>query len=83
VPRPGRGVEVAAHFLFSTSRRSSGRTGEDLASIAIGDLAAEQVLQASELLLGLLAHGELHAVAPWREGSDNRSFGWQRRRCRL
>src|SRR5258706_11621026 len=56
---------------------------EDRARIAVGDLAAEKRLQAPQLLVGLLADGELHAITLGSRGLDDRASGggqrWRRR----
>jgi hypothetical protein len=52
---------------------------EDRTRIAVGDLAAEKGLQPPQLLVGLLADGELHAVALGRPGLDDRARGGRQR----
>jgi hypothetical protein len=47
--------------LLDLPKQQGKGTHEDRAGIAVRDLATQQVLQASELLLGVLADRELHA----------------------
>jgi hypothetical protein len=65
----GRPELLLLHFLQGQRDRSV----EDDAGIAIRDLAAEKRLQAPKLLVGLLADGELHAVALRGSGLDDRA----------
>jgi hypothetical protein len=53
---------------------------EQCAGIAIGDLATEEYLEASKLIVRVLADGELHPVALWGRGLDDRT--WPRNRQR-
>jgi hypothetical protein len=58
------------------------RAVENYARIAVGNLATEKSLQPTELLVGLLADGELHTVARGRRGLDDRAGGRRQRRGR-
>src|SRR5438093_6817364 len=58
--------------LLDLSQEQRERASKDGAGIAVRDLPAEQVLEASELSLGLCADRELYAVTFWRERSDHR-----------
>jgi len=46
---------------------------EERARIAVGDLAAEKLLQPPQLLVGLLADGELNTIALGRPSLDDRA----------
>ncbi len=52
---------------------------EDLGWIAVGDGMPQQVLCATQLVVGLPADGELHLVAVERDRRDDRR-PWRRRR---
>ena len=82
VARPG--FEVAAwprlrrrreRLLLDLPPEQLERPGDDHGGIAVRDLAAHQVLQAPEIIVRLLTHGELETVAFRREWGDDRTMG--------
>ncbi len=79
IPRPGRPRDrgqLLASDIFKQERQCP---VEDGAGIAIGDLAAQEILGLAQLLVRRGAHGELHAVALRRQGGDSWSVrGWWR-----
>jgi hypothetical protein len=75
---PGLGCRRQLRLLDLLEQHREGAV-EDRARIAVGDLAAEKRLQPPQLLVGLLADGELHAIALGSPGLDDRARGGRQR----
>jgi hypothetical protein len=54
--------------------------GDDQGGIAVRDLAAQSVLQVPEVVVGILAHGDLETVAFRRQRRHHCAMGWHRQR---
>src|SRR5439155_3711435 len=76
-PRPHRRPDLPPLDAFE---QQSERPVEDRPGIAVGDLAPEKSLKAPKLVVGLRANGELHPVALWSRGLDDRTGRWNERR---
>src|SRR5260221_4158175 len=79
---PRRGCRPELRLLDLVEQHREGAV-EDRAGIAVGDLAAEKLPQPPQLLVGLLADGELNTVALGGPGLNYRGRrrpprGWRR-----